>query len=97
MNEQQGLSAIGVDPQQIDSQQNIAENPIQEGQAAGGISVEEVIQLLMSGKNPQELAEAGVPVEIIKQAIQIIQQQVQQQQAQDQIPQQGGLSQIGMQ
>jgi len=92
MNEEQGLSTIGVEPQGM-----TVENPIQEGQVAGGITVEEVIQLLMSGKNPQELAEAGVPVEIIKQAIQIIQQQVQEQQAQDQMPQQGGLSQIGIQ
>ena len=92
MNEEQGLSTMGVEPQGM-----AVENPIQEGQVAGGITVEEVIQLLMSGKNPQELAEAGVPVEIIKQAIQIIQQQVQEQQAQDQMPQQGGLSQIGIQ
>jgi len=92
MNEEQGLSTMGVEPQGV-----TVENPIQEGQVAGGITVEEVIQLLMSGKNPQELAEVGVPVEIIKQAIQIIQQQVQEQQAQDQMPQQGGLSQIGIQ
>ena len=61
------------------------------GAGAGGqeVMIEEVIQLLMQGVQPQELVDAGVPVELIEQAIMIIEQQMQSQQA----PTQGGQGQ----
>ena len=66
--------------------------------AAAGMSqmptVEEIIQLLMEGAQPEELIQAGIPQELIMQAIQILEQQLAQQapqQAQQQqLPPQAG-------
>ena len=61
------------------------------GPAAGGTNqmptVEEIIQLLMEGATPEELVQAGIPQELIMQAIQILEQQLAQQ-APQQAPQQ---------
>ena len=58
------------------------------GPAAGGTNqmptVEEISQLLMEGVTPEELVQAGIPQELIMQAIQILEQQMAQQ-----APQQG--------
>jgi hypothetical protein len=58
-------------------------------------TVEEVIQLLMEGMDPQQLLEMGVPEELLMQALQILEQQMQQQpsQPQQQPQQQPGLAQ----
>jgi hypothetical protein len=49
------------------------------GPAAGGAgqlpTVEEVIQLLMQGIDPQELLQMGIPEELLLQALQILEQQ----------------------
>ena len=42
-------------------------------------TVEEIIALLMQGADPEELVKMGVPPELIMQAIEIIQQQMNQQ------------------
>jgi len=59
----------------------------------GQITVEQVIQMLMQGAAPEELAAQGVPMELIEQAMMAIQQEMQ---AQGQMPpEQEGLA--GMQ
>jgi transcription initiation factor TFIID subunit TAF12 len=74
---------------------------------AGGLgqqmpTVEEIAQLLMQGITPEELAEAGVPTQLIQQAIAMAQQMAQvpqQQQQQQQVePTQGlaGKAAMGM-
>ena len=40
------------------------------------ISIEEVMQYLMQGITPEQLVQAGVPVELIEQAIAMLQQQM---------------------
>jgi hypothetical protein len=57
----------------------------------GGIkvTVEEVVQLLMKGVQPQELVDAGVPLELIEKAVAIIKQQMQAQGGQAPAPQGG--------
>jgi len=60
----------------------------QMGQPQGGdmeAILQQVVQLLMQGIDPEELLEQGVPMEIIKQAVQIVMAQ-QQQQQQSQAP-----------
>jgi len=52
------------------------------GAGAQEVTVEEVVQLLMQGVQPQELVDAGVPVDLIEQAIMIIQEQMKAQQPQ---------------
>ena len=44
-------------------------------QQASGITLEEIIGMLMNGISPEELVRQGVPVEMIKQAITYIMQQ----------------------
>jgi len=61
----------------------------------GGISVEQVAQMLMQGADPQELLQKGIPAEIIKAAIQMLQQQQQAQQSQPQQAPQPGLAGMG--
>ena len=63
----------------------------QEAQGQGQMpTVEQIIQLLMEGRTPEELIQAGVPQELVEQAMMIIQQEMQ---AQQQAPQnQGGLA-----
>ena len=92
MMNQGGLSAMGMEAQEP-RQAEMGETPMQEGQEQGGITIEDVIKALMQGISPEELVKAGVPPEMIQQAIQMMQSQMQGQQA----PQQGGLSQAGMQ
>jgi hypothetical protein len=58
-----------------------------------GISLKEIVMALMSGVSPEELIKAGVPPELIDQAIQMLESQAQQQHA----PTGGGLSHLGMQ
>lgn len=52
------------------------------GQQAPQVSVEEVIQLLMQGVDPEVLVQKGVPMEIVRQAVEMILAQEQQAQAQ---------------
>lgn len=47
-------------------------------------TVEQIIQMLMQGTDPQELVDAGVPPELVMQAIQVLEQQMAAQQAPDQ-------------
>ena len=51
---------------------------------ASQVTVEQVIQMLMQGANPEELVAQGIPTETIQQAMQMLINQNQ--------PQQGGLS-----
>ena len=54
-------------------------------QQQGGMpTVEQIIQLLMGEVSPEELINKGVPVELIEQAITVIEQQGAAQQAPDQ-------------
>lgn len=52
--------------------QNLAGAP----SAQGMPRVEEVIALLLEGANPEELAQMGIPPELIMQAIDMIEQQM---------------------
>ena len=45
------------------------------------LTVDQVVQLLMQGYKPEDLIAAGVSQELVQQAIQVIQSQMQQQQA----------------
>ena len=53
---------------------------------ASQVTVEQVIQMLMQGANPEELVAQGIPTEMIQQAMQMLINQNQ--------PQQGGLAQM---
>jgi hypothetical protein len=62
-------------------------------------TVEEIAQLLMQGITPEELAEAGVPTQLIEQAIALAKQMAQAPQQQPQsVPTQGlaGKATMGM-
>jgi len=48
------------------------------------VSIEEVMQALMSGMSPEELVAKGVPPEVVQQAIQMLQKQAEQEQMQAQ-------------
>jgi hypothetical protein len=70
---------------------------------AGGMgqqmpTLEELVQLLMQGITPEELAEAGVPTQLIQQAIAMAQQMAQAPQQQQALPAQGlaGKAAMGM-
>jgi len=81
MNEQPQLSAMG----QGQAGQGQAPQQPQQG------TIEQVIELLMKGATPEELLQMGVPEEMIRQAIELVQQhQAQQEQAQGSVPE--GLS-----
>ena len=83
MNQQAGgLSTMGVEqmPQETAEQR--------------GMTVEDVVKALMQGISPEELMKQGVPPELIKQAIEMLQSQMGGQQVP---PQEQGLSQMGMQ
>lgn len=41
-----------------------------------GVTVEQIIQLLMQGVDPEELVQQGISPELIMQAIQVIEQQM---------------------
>ena len=64
----------------MDQQAGLASRGIQPQQ--GQISVEQVAKLLLQGVKPEELLAQGVPLEVIKQAIALLQEQIQQQQGQ---------------
>jgi len=95
MQQGQGLSAIGAEQQEAPGTEQ-GETGAQEQQEPQGITVEDVVKALMQGISPEELIKHGVPPELIKQAIQIIQQLAQAQSPQGQ-PQGQGLSQAGIQ
>jgi len=95
MGQRQGLSAMGNEQQEMPMMEQ-GETGAQEQQEPQGVTVEDVAQALMAGKTPEELMQAGIPVELIKQAIQMLQQQGQAQAGQGQ-PQGQGLSAAGMQ
>jgi hypothetical protein len=61
--------------------QQMAGAPAQQPQADMQM-IEQIIQLLMDGVDPQELVQQGIPPEIIMQAIDILEQQLAQQQPQ---------------
>jgi hypothetical protein len=73
--EPQGLSAMSVE-----APAEVMESPVggagQEmvQQGSAGVSVEQVVEALMQGVSPEELVKAGVPEELIDQAIEIIKQ-----------------------
>jgi len=94
MEQRQGLSAMGAEQQETPMMEQ-GETGAQEQQEPQGITVEDVARALMAGKTPEELVQAGVPVELIKAAIQMLQQQAQAQAGQGQ-PQGQGLSAAGM-
>lgn len=50
------------------------------------VTVEQIIQMLMQGVDPEELVSQGIPMEMIQQAMQMLMNQNQ--------PQQGGLAQM---
>lgn len=79
MQQGQGLAAQGAEltPDTMpDNDQG--QNPAQDG--GQDQILQQVVQALMQGTNPDDLLKQGVPKEIIMQAIQIIQQQMAQQQ-----------------
>ena len=84
----QGLAQSMAQPQ---GQQQV-QQPQQSG--AGLPSVDEVVQLLMQGIDPAELEAQGIPPELIIQAIQIIEQQMEAeaQASPQQDPMSGGLA-----
>jgi hypothetical protein len=47
-------------------------------------TVEQVIQMLMEGMDPEEMVKMGIPPELIMQAIQVVEQQMAAQQAPEQ-------------
>jgi ribose 5-phosphate isomerase len=55
-----------------------------QGQGAGSEMVQQVVQLLMQGVSPEELVQQGVPIEVIQEAIAMIQAQEQQEMAMQQ-------------
>lgn len=57
------------------------------------VSVEQVLEMLMQGADPEQLLKQGIPMEIIEQALQIIMQQQQQGQ---QAPQQPAQTEAGL-
>jgi hypothetical protein len=61
------------------------------GQQQGQMpTVQQIVQALMQGATPEQLMQAGVPKELIEQAIALLQQAMAEQQASGQPPQQGG-------
>jgi len=71
-----------------------------DGRGAGAqpamVSVEELVMLLKQGITPEELAQNGVPAELIDQAMMVLQQEVQAGQQQQQQPAAGGLADMYM-
>ena len=93
MQQGQGLSTMGAQDAP-DMQQDTG---VQAPANQQGITIDDVIKALMQGATPEQLLQAGVPKEMIQQAIQILQQQAQQQGQGGQPQQPQGLSQVGMQ
>lgn len=67
--------------------QSMAQTPTQGGQELP--SVEQIVQLLLEGQDPEELVKMGVPPELIMEAIKLIEQQMA---AQNVAPEQQGLA-----
>lgn len=57
--------------------------------APSQISVQQIVQMLMQGAEPEELVQMGIPEEMVTQAIQVLMQQMQ---AQQPAQQEGGLA-----
>lgn len=57
--------------------------------APSQISVQQIVQMLMQGAEPEKLVQMGIPEEMVTQAIQILMQQMQ---AQQPAQQKGGLA-----
>lgn len=57
--------------------------------APSQISVQQIVQMLMQGAEPEELVQMGIPEEMVTQAIQTLMQQMQ---AQQPARQEGGLA-----
>jgi len=96
MGQGQGLSAMGAEQQEAPATEQ-GETGAQEQQEPQGVTLEDVVKALMQGATPQQLQDAGIPIELIKQAIQMIQQQSQGHMGQGGQQQGQGLSQAGMQ
>jgi hypothetical protein len=84
-----------------EEEMGLAQKAAAEG--TGGIgqqmpTVEELAQLLMQGITPEELAEAGVPTQLIEQAIALAKQMAQAPQQPQAVPTQGlaGKAAMGM-
>jgi hypothetical protein len=60
------------------------------GKQAPQVSVNEIVALLKQGITPEELAQNGVPVELIEKALMMVQQEAQA--AQGQVPAEQGLA-----
>ena len=60
-------------------EQGLAAQAAGMGQGAGPEMVQQVVQLLLEGVSPEELMQQGVPIEVIEEAIMMIQAQEQQQ------------------
>lgn len=61
-------------------EQGLAQQMAEPQGQAPQISPEEIAELLMQGVDPEELLKRGVPIEVVKQAIQMVMQMEQQQQ-----------------
>ena len=57
--------------------------------APSQVSIQQVVQMLMQGAEPEELVQMGIPEEMVTQAIQALMQQMQ---AQQPAQQEGGLA-----
>ncbi len=95
MGQGQGLSAMGAEQQEAPATEQGETGAQEQQEGPKGISLEDIVKALMSGVTPKQLLEAGVPEELIKQAIQIIQQHAAQ--VGQGHPQGQGLSAAGMQ
>jgi len=84
-----GLASSMAQEQQEPQPQEQQEAAQSQQQAGNLPTVEQVVQLLMQGNDPEKLEQAGIPRELIMQAISIIQQHMAAQQGGQQgVPQQ---------
>jgi hypothetical protein len=91
--EQSGLSALGVQPQVEEQSVMSAPEEVAGGGAGSPVSIEEVVKALLAGVSPEELIQAGVPVEVVQQAVEMVRQEAQ---AQPMAPETQGLSAMGV-
>lgn len=56
--------------------EGLAQSMVQPAPQKGMPTIEQIIQMLMQGVDPEELVAQGVPPELIMQAIQVIEQQM---------------------
>lgn len=64
--------------------QTMAQGQPAASEQEGMPTVEQVIQMLMEGMDPEEMVKMGIPPELVMQAIQVIEQQMAAQQAPEQ-------------